>query len=820
MNFFKSPFEKLSNFQQERIALATEATMKQVSPSGDLFKLFLEMRNYLKAIASGKGGGKTTNTLNIRGRDAKAVGLGVQGIGQGMKLIAEAINALPDGKETKLKMDAIVSGIDAIKEMGKAIFTFAGFLALSLPLLILGIPALLLAVPMVLAVGLMFSMLNKMGVTKDIKEVATGLAIAGLAFVSLAGGLVLAEMILSYAGSPFTTFLTVSLIVLGTGLIFTVLSNMGATSNIIGVAAGLAVAGLAFIVLAGSIVLTEMLLSYAGSPLKTFGTVALIILGTGIVFTIVGALSSQIRKGAFTMLIATLPILAIALSLAIFSAAVPPTAEGWTTIGQVGATITGLGLVMAAAGFGAPFILAGAGAMVIAGLALVSVALGISKMSDILKPSLFAKGGLFADSGMATEPVEVLGVTILKGGRPMSNLEWALLTVARSFMLPPLAIAGMYAGAPALIMSGLALLTIAKGIEKFQALDIDYESLPANIAKTTTVLADAFARIGVLYPGGGPNISSVLLGDYSGTSPVYQGIKAVSGMGNALTGIAMGVQAMALLKFPTKWDKNGKPIEFRELKDEDFDKVSANTQKIVLALSKTFSEVGASEGAQGSTWFTSSDYEKGVELVESMGDPLAKIADFVKEFTSKNIKDEDIQSITDKTRAIIQGLTGAFMKNADGSQVNASQLGMVADAYEDMAESTGDMADYFIDFKDGLNDLDLEKVVEVRKMYEALAALSKSEGTIVEEMSAAMIEAIELLAQKISEFAGNIPQGGGGGGGSAPDGVPASGGKPTKPGEGKPAQGDANLASLKTAIDKLNTRLSTTIPVFVTNKNI
>jgi len=751
-SFFKSAFEKLSTNNQERIVEATEYTALQVSPQGDLFGVFVEMRNYLKAIS--KGG---VTKLKVNKKDAKALGTAVKGIGTGIKQIAEALDLMPSGKEAQAKMNAIVTGIDALKELGGAIFKFAGMLALSLPLLIIGIPALMLAGTMLLSVGGIFSLLNKIGVTKSIKEVATGLAIAGLAMVSLAGGIILTAIILM-EGSKY-------------------ISDAGEAG--------------------------EYSMGLGGA----LGLVAAMIVGTGVVFGLVGIFASTIKKGAMAMLIASIPIVVLALSMSIFTEAVPPTADGWESIAQMGALVTGLGVLMAGAGAASAFIIPGAAAMILAGGALIAIAHGVSLMSKVLKPSLFKKGGLFADSSHETN-----GILGFGGGRTMSNMEWAMLSIARSVMLPPLVIAGMYAGAPALISTGNALISIAKGLEKFQALDIDYDKLPDQIAKVTTVLGDAFYAIGDKYPGGGPSIKSLVTGDYSGTSKVYQGIKAVSGMGRALAGIAMGVQSMADLKFPTKWDKDGNPIEFRTLTTEDFAKVSTNTQLIVTALSKTFSEVGSSEAAQGSTWFTSSDYEKGIKVVKKMGDPLAALADYVNAFTKEGITLKEIDNVSAKTEAIIKGLTSAFMQGKDGKIMKASEFQRMSFSYKRMATANADMAESFSEFKDNINDLDLEKVMEVRKMYEGLAALSKSDTNIVEDMSEAMIEAINMLAEKLSEFSEGVQSTAVS---AQPVAIPQAVSQSTGSNNN---QAGSNNSELIAAIQSLQMVMSGTLPVYVTNQ--
>jgi len=698
--FFKSAFEKLSLQNQESIVEATEYTAYQVSPQGDLFGIFVEMRNYLKAIAAGG-----VTKLRVDKRSAKALGTAVQGIGAGIKLIAEAMDIMPDGKESERKMNAIVTGIDAMKELGGAILKFAGMLALSLPLLILGIPALMLAVPMVLAIGGVFYLLGKMNITKEIKEVATGLVIAGLAFVALAGGLVLAEMIL----------------------------NEGETS-----------------------------------PWETIKVVSGFILATALIFAVAGLFEGMIKKGALAMLLSAVPILVLAYSMSIFTEAVPPTAEGWISIAQIGALVTGLGLLMAGAGAASAFIIPGAAAMVLAGGALIAIAFGLSKMAEVMKPGELDH--LFADSGHATKGVTVMGITIIKGGVAMSNLEWALLSIARSFMLPPLAIAGMYAGAPALIMSGLALVSIAKGIEKFQALDIDYDVLPAQIANTTNVLAEEFAKIGTKYPGGGAGFIGALIGSGGGTSEVAQGISAVSGMGRALAGIAYGVQNMAMLKFPTAWDKNGNPTKFRSLTPADFENVKTNTQDIVEALTGTFAAIGNNPDAEKSWFLGKSKITKGISIVDKMMAPLSKLSEFISTFGKQDVtlKDADVA-----------------LKNIAGSMGT---------------------------WTDSINDLDLEKVTEVRKLYEGLATLTSNGSTVFDDMTESMIAAINTLVEKLTEFAGEVKN-------TAVSSTTTGTTSTAGPVQGPVPVNQVNDNSeLVAAIRNLQMAMSGTLPVYVTNQ--
>jgi hypothetical protein len=502
---------------------------------------------------------------------------------------------------------------------------------------------------------------------------------------------------------------------------------------------------------------------------------------------------------------------------------------------------------------------------------------------------------LLKDSGHVTESFLGFG-----GGRPMSNMEWLLQSVAYSFTLPPNQIASIYFAAPAMVYAAIALIMISKGIEKFQALKINYETFPDQMSKVVNVLADGFAEVGKKYPGGGGGFIGALIGNGKDTSVVAQGISAVGGMGRALTGIARGVQAMANLSFPTKWDKDGNPIEFRQIQESDFDAVTTNTQKIVAALSGTFAKIGAmpeakddwgwfghsaieegieitakiggavsslAQGVQGiaefrfpiyegtkivgyktlndkgvldgataniqnivaalsSTfgkigadpnaqdtwgWFGNSNVEEGIEIVQKLADPIVNLVGVVKRLAELD------QATFDNA----QGKIESILAKSSSIFAGASQSGWTASELEDAADAFEDMADSMDDWKDAVNGLDLQKVTEVRKLYEGLAYLSKNGGeTAIERMGQSLIEAINHLSdllQQAGEKKGPFANLFGGGGG---DGKP-EGGKPgTPPAGGKGPAGPAGgEAALKAAVDKLSKIMAGTLDVNVVSRN-
>ena len=814
MNLFKSPFEKLALQELKGINDNSFVLVSTLTSGGELFSIFKNMEKYLKMIANGetkekKGGGlfgnRNTVLVKVSNASAKALGVGLDGIGEGLKKIAEALQMVGDSSEAQKRMGVLILGIKQIEQLGKAIFKFGLWMVGATVLLAIGSVGVGLFALQMYTLYTIFDLLDKNKFDQKVntavpalKDAAIGVAITGLALATFA-----------------------------------------------------------------------VIVAIVNNPLAALGLMALTIVTVAGIFWLAGNFAPQIALGATAMLEASFAVGIIALSTALFAAFVPPNADGFTTIGQIGLAILTVGTVMALAGIPPvpALIVAGAGSMIFAGLAIILIGLGISMFAKAISGS----ESIFEDSGHATKGFSVLGIQIIEGGRPMSKIEWALLSIARSFMLPPAAIASMYVGAPAMIMAGMALWWVGTGIKKFQDLKIDYGVLGKQIGKAVYAIADAFGEIGAKYPGSGPTFSTIFLGDYSGASPVYQGIKAVHGMGKALSGIAMGIQYMSDLKFPTAWDKNGNPTQFRTLTDADFARVTTNTQMIVKSLSETFGEIGSSDAANDSWgWFGHSAIEEGIQIARDFAEPLMGLAKFINEFGKIKV---DTALVTKKTQDIIFAMTGTFgqvgaMPEAEdnwgwfGNSVIEEGISIVTGIAEPLfklaefvkifnetdvdttalitksqniisamasifagegsmkfdantrltmttiANSYGRMATSMEDWKESINDLDLEKVTEVRKLYEGLAYLSKNNGdTLIEDLGESLIEAIEALSEALAKFGGQ------GGGSTAPAAAPASsstaGSKPAGATGGNPE----SYAELLEAVNLMKSRLEGTLAV-------
>ena len=132
------------NKSLESVAVNTKQTAASVSVGGDLYKKMDELVKALKG-GTGTGGGK----VSIKEALVLRITAGaLEPIGLGLGIIIDALERAPDGKELKLKMEALTNGLLALGDVGWAILKFAGMMILATPLLLVAGVAALIWVPM------------------------------------------------------------------------------------------------------------------------------------------------------------------------------------------------------------------------------------------------------------------------------------------------------------------------------------------------------------------------------------------------------------------------------------------------------------------------------------------------------------------------------------------------------------------------------------------------------------------------------------------------------------------------------------------------
>jgi hypothetical protein len=834
LSIFRSAFEKLSVENQIAIADATRITAQAVSPGGALFGKVEELIRVI--AAQGKNAEKTSSPGLGSSMAMKLFGgKGLTNIGKGLQEIVKALNELQgDSKNASEKFQALALGIDSLAKLGPAILKFAGYMALAAPLMVIGSITALLWGPAVWIIVKTLEMATKPLSSKSVDAALKGLERASVAILLLGAALVLAVPLYAY-GIQAIPMIAATLLILG-GTFF-LLDKMGISKSMKQTSIALMLASAAIVTVGLSFLLTSIILESIPDKLTTILQIMGLIAGVGIIFALAGLLKNQIIYGAIAMTFTAIPIVLLSLAALLFSSSIPADGSGWETIGQILALTTGVGAVMAVAGAAAAFIIPGAAAMILAGFAMASIAGGAVLLSTAFKGGKLDT--LLEDSGHVTDSFLGFG-----GGRMMSKMEYFMYSLANSFLINPMAIASMYATVPVMLLSGVALMSIAKGIEAFQKLKINYDVLPGQISKVTTVLASAFGAIGTKFPGGRNFLSMVGLGAQSavadgidavlgmgnalssiaqgvqsmanlrfpiyqgtkivgyntidsnvfervkvnagmltngladvfgeiglkypggrnflglgdGQSPVVDGINVVTGMGNAVAEIAKGVQSMADLKFPIY--QGTKIVGYNTLDATIFARVKANIQNLVSGISGIFGAIGKSPDAENPWWFGKSNIEKGISLVEDFADPLNKLVNAAKTVTSNTI---DPVALKAKITGIIDAFTSAYADAGKNKTIDMEMVTMTgnlasniknivqnANGFSKFVDSYGRYVNHFIKFKDAVNQFDRENLKLTNDIFNGLTYLAKTDNAI-EEMGEQLTGAIKKLADMIQE---------------------------------------------------------------------
>ena len=563
-----------------------------------------------------------------------------------------------------------------LRMVGIGIFMFVSMIALSGLIAVFALKALPMVAMILLGMALVFKLIDMMKIDKSIRHVARALLIAGKAIIMLAAALVLFSLIINLLGDPFQTVLLVGMAVLGVAVLFMIMDKMQLDKSMKKTARALLTAGLSIVILAASIVLAEAILGMNGDPMKSLLITGLLIGGTAVLFNLVGKQAVSIFKGAIALIVAGFALIVLGFGISLMAEAAPDIPTGLGIL----ALITGIGVVMGVAGLAAGFISLGAASMIIAGIALLVLAPGVSKMAETTKGMstenvkvmalvIGAIAATFAAAGILTIPIAlgagalvIAGIALIKigkglasmntalqgpdgiladsghvtestfgfgGGRMMSKMEYAIQSVGYSFVMAPWTAAGIAIGVLALRDAGKVLVSIGMGIQQFQkiAATADLSKLGENVNIIVDTLSTTFAKVGRQMKGGKTSLMSAVFGT-GGSNAVADGISAVMGMGDALTGIAVGFQNMANLKFPTKYDKNGKPIEFETMSSDAPEKVAKNAGIITSVLAEVFGRIGLKyPGGKRSLFsISSSPVSDGISAVQGMGDALTGIA--------------------------------------------------------------------------------------------------------------------------------------------------------------------------------------------------
>ena len=490
----------------------------------------------------------------------------------------------------------------------------------------------------------------------------------GKGLMYMAAGILLFSIALFFSAKLLPSFIEmiqIGLAVAAFGFVFAVIGL--AAKNIEKGAIAMLLVGAALIVMS----LGLYVMSKALPDIMTAIGILAMVAGLGFVFGILGQAATFILQGAAAMVVVGIALVIIAAGVFLLASAIKDLPM--EKILMMGGIILGLGLGFAGLGLAAPFIALGAGAMIIAGAATGVVGLGLRSLTGLNfneLGSINKKGkGAFNWSGEKTKGF--LGMF----KRKKTNLEVAMESIADSVSLGPLSIIGIMTGAPAMLVAGLALIAITKGIKEFSEMskNVDIPKVGENIAGVLTVVGDAFAVIGGKAKAAGG--LKGLLG-MKGSNPVADGIKAVKGMGRVLTNLAGGIQAWADLKYPTEWDSEGRAISFRAITNDDMKKVSKNIKMVLNVTNKVFAKIG--NKTKGSWLFKKNPVADGIKAVRGVGEVLGNIATGIQAWADlkyptawneegkpvayKNITTDELKTVESNIAMVMSTISTVFQK--------------------------------------------------------------------------------------------------------------------------------------------------------------
>ena len=682
----------------------------------------------------GGSGGKGSKGMVDGGNAFKMLGAGTVDMAKGLLIFmlvpVKTIKKYNDFVKTQIELwsksdpKKMNAGANAMMTIGDSILKFSKALALSALLLIpaaIGLPLLYIATALVVPLFLLLGMGEKQiakgskaldTIGDGLKSFAVGLALFALTtFFILMAPAILVGMV-------------ASLVLIGgavalLGLFDKQISNGSIALAMMGI--GLVIFGLGYALFAFAVAKT------APTP-EAIALQAGVLVGIGIVTAILGSAFSLIIQGAASLA-------SMGLGLLVFGIGYIPFAQATkdTTLEDIGiqsALLTAMGLLFAAAGFGAVAIIPGAAAFAAIGVALLALAPGLTA---IKKVDFTEDDALKLTTTLAGVKAAFIGPPSGGGvGGFFSSIGGALTGAVDSVK--------MIAAAAGFGAAGLSLIVLSKGLKAYQKLGwTSDESL--QLATVLSGISTAFAQAGgeAATPTG---IFGSVFGNAFSPNATKKGISSVMDAGKALTNIAGGLtefqklvdskvdfvvlgdaiaktvgfiqRAFAAVAEEGNVDAGGffgslfgikknkvaeglasvqgagsalKDIaigltEFQKLVDSevDFDVVGAAISKSIGFVQEAFSAIATEGNVEAGGFFGSlfgikkNKVQEGIQSVQGAGDELSKIAGGLSTFAGI----ENPKAVAGKIKAVIGMVGNAFAAVGGMEQKDSGFFGLIS----------------------------------------------------------------------------------------------------------------------------------------------
>ena len=561
--------------------------------------------------------------------------IGIELLKKSLKVLLPTFYDLGEDSKT------INKGAKALDLMGTSLLSFAKGLALAGLVAIVGIVAIPFLIVSLVLIGGAMMLLGKR--SKQIRKGAKALDRTGDALKSFGVGL---------AVFAITTFfimlkpeillgMVASIVLIGGAValmgIFNKQINKGALSLML-VGAGLIVFGLGYAIFAASVSATVTDIKDVGIQLAVIG-------GIGLVTALLGAGLSLIAQGAVSLVLMGLGLVVFGLGYIPFAKATKDTTL--EDVGVQAALLTSLGLVFAAAGFGAIAIIPGAIAFALVGVALLLLAPGLAAMKKVN----------FTEKDALNLTTTLAGVKAAFIGPPSKGGVSGFFSSIGSAIGGAVDAVQMTAAAVGFAAAGKALTVLSVGLKDYQKLEWTQD----DSLQLTTVLSGittAFAAAGGEKPSVAGSLFGAVFGGAYSPNATARGIDSVMGAGKALNSIATGLDAFSSL-----------------VKSKiDFVSLSKDISSVIGFVSEAFAAIGgADQDVESGGFFSglfgikSTATEEGIRSVMDAGSALTGIAKGLEAF--KGLKNPE--ETATKIASVLGFVSEAFAAIGGGEKVES-----------------------------------------------------------------------------------------------------------------------------------------------------
>lgn len=418
---------------------------------------------------------------------------------------------------------------------------------------------------------------------------------------------------------------------------------------------------------AALVVLSAPLILFAGAlfllSLAKFTTESVVNLGLaigviGVSLAGMGFIAPLVLIGAAVMAVASVALLPLTASLAIFKSIGWQESDGESLKNALSSTIQAFAHALDGVGLTGMFKLLAAIPIVgMLGTALSSLALGIKAMATMTFTEMEwdeKAGKLVPKRQVRLTDTEIQQVgpnvaAILSAlAKPLTTFGvWASQGSSDGFFGIGGSSGYMEKGIEAAAKVGRIIGSLAKGVSDMANLNVvewqvvNGELKPASVRKlnpldfllagiNTGFILDTIAAPLVRFGESASKGEGLFSSGY-----LLKGVEAAKGVGDIVASLAKGVSDMANLTVVEYVVKDGKlvPSKVRKLRGTDFIKAGLNVGKILSALTKPLTDFGR-DSDKGSGLFSGGYMEKGIKTISTMTDPIAKLAKMVSELAA------------------------------------------------------------------------------------------------------------------------------------------------------------------------------------------